>query len=108
MTDRRTVLEAIAYGSDPKITPSDRLKALDGLREFETFEPDIDDLPEDEIWAEVDSWHSMMLGSMFIASGGPEFELDPAQFPKTAQRLREVVGRMTERALAASRSLESH
>jgi hypothetical protein len=33
--DRRAVLEAIAYGDDPRLTPADRLRALEHLREFE-------------------------------------------------------------------------
>jgi hypothetical protein len=33
--DRRAVLEALAYGSDPRIAPGDRMRALELLREHE-------------------------------------------------------------------------
>ena len=33
--DRRAVLEALAFGDDPKLTPSDRLRGLELLREHE-------------------------------------------------------------------------
>jgi hypothetical protein len=33
--DRRAVLEGIAYGGDPRVTPGDRLKALQELRELD-------------------------------------------------------------------------
>lgn len=32
--DRRAVLEGVAYGSDPKVTPADRLRALDMLAQL--------------------------------------------------------------------------
>jgi hypothetical protein len=95
--DRRAVLESIAFGSDLKITPADRLRALELLREFEIADPAAE-LDPDEIEAEIDAFHDAMLTAMFIASG-PDLELDPAKFPRTAQRLREVVGRMTELAI---------
>ncbi len=59
-------------------------------------------LDPDEIEAEIDSFHDAMLTAMFIASG-PDLKLDPAKFPRTAQRLREVVGRMTELAIGNAR-----
>ncbi len=33
--DKRAVLEGIAFGDDPKVTPADRLRALEQLRELE-------------------------------------------------------------------------
>lgn len=36
--DRRSTLEAIAYGDDPELRPADRLKALEQLREL----PDVE------------------------------------------------------------------
>ena len=101
--DRRIVLESIAFGADAKITPGDRLKALEQLREFERGDAIDDGLTEEQIWAEVDSFYCMMLSAMFIGSG-PEAietgELDPARFPQTAQALRSAVGRFVERVVA--------
>jgi hypothetical protein len=37
--DHRAVLEAIAYGDDPRVTPSDRLRALEHLARMEDSEP---------------------------------------------------------------------
>jgi hypothetical protein len=34
MSDPRTVLESIAYGSDSDITPADRVRALSELRQL--------------------------------------------------------------------------
>jgi hypothetical protein len=93
--DRRAVLESIAYGADPKVSPGDRLKALEQLREFERAAPIDDGLSEEQIWAEVDSFFCMMLSAMFIESGVEAIErgeLDPARFPQTAQALRSAVG----------------
>ena len=42
MDDRRAALEAIAYGDDPDLRPSDRLRALDALRELGDQGPDLD------------------------------------------------------------------
>jgi hypothetical protein len=94
--DRRDLLTSIAYGDDPKLTAGDRLRALEGLREFEpaAVSP-VDGMSEDQIWAEVDSWHEMMLSAMFVASGA-DLALDPKRFPRTVQALRRTVGQMTE------------
>ena len=102
MSDRRAVLESIAYGSDPKVMPRDRLQALEQLREFEPATPIDDGLSEEQIWAETDSFFCMMLSAMFVESGVEAIEtgeLDPARFPRTAQALRSAVGRFVERVV---------
>jgi len=37
--DRRALLNAIVYGDDPKVTISDRLRALALLKQFDELEP---------------------------------------------------------------------
>lgn len=99
MNDRRAVLEAIAYGGDPKVTPGDRLKALEALREYDAPPSPSEEMDEDQIWAEIDSWHAMTLSAMFVASG-VDLRLDPSRFPKTARALRDVVDREVAGELA--------
>jgi hypothetical protein len=46
MDDRRAVLEAIAYGDDPRLTPGERLRALEVLADLDTRERQEHSSPE--------------------------------------------------------------
>jgi hypothetical protein len=102
--NRRSVLEAIAFGSDERISPGDRLRAVEALGELPP-PPSAETvgLTIEEIEAEVDDWHAMMLSAMFVASG-PEAvadgELDPTRYPMTRRALLEAVARLAERVRA--------
>ncbi len=102
--NRRSVLEAVAFGSDERISPSDRLRAVEALGELPP-PPSAETvgLTVAEIEAQVDGWHAMMLSAMFVASG-PEAVadggLDPQRYPKTRAALLDAVARLAERVIA--------
>lgn len=102
--DARAVLESIAYGADERISPGDRLRAIEALGELPTPpNAETDGLTVEAIEAEIDDFHAMMLTTMFLASG-PEAvatdELDPQRYPKTRRALLEAVARLAERVIA--------
>ena len=99
--DRRVVLESIAYGADPKVSPGDRLKALELLREFERADPDLDDLSVEQIEAELDDFYAAMVSLMFT---DPSLTPDAERYPRTAKKLREYVEMEVDRQVG-TRSL---
>jgi hypothetical protein len=70
MSDRQAVLEAIAYGSDPKITPSDRLRALeqlDALDVIEATRTESERLTPEQALAEIESLAAAVPGWVAVA-----------------------------------------
>lgn len=76
MTDLRAVLEGIVYGDDPKITPADRLKAAEQLRDLQqttwpTVQQLIDAMPPEEISAMWDKHRGAAMVSEALEGRSP-------------------------------------
>jgi hypothetical protein len=61
--DRRALLNAMAFGDDPQLTPSDRLRALELLEDLDAREPrrpdfydEVAQIPEDELERQMDAY----------------------------------------------------
>ena len=85
--DARPVLEAIAFGDDPRISPADRLRALELLRDVAPIESNL-------IPREVAAMSNVMLDETLDALLGPEIvasALDDSGWPVMGSLIREAV-----------------
>ena len=88
------MLESIAYGADPKVTPRDRLQAIEMLRLDFGVNGELDDLDPEQIHAELDSFYSALTALVFAS---PELEPDAEHYPQTAARIKVIVDLLVER-----------
>ncbi len=120
--ERRLALEHIAYGSDPRITPEARLKALDDLRQYDAagacrcFAADVEPLEDDELDRETDAFLAVDVvrawldggapgnpGAGVSGTGGPESPLTKGlreRFPETIRELDHGFERRVEQRAA--------
>ncbi len=116
--DRRALLEALAFGDDPKVTPSDRLRALELLRAEHGGQgrPDFSDLTDAELDAAEDADLSAALVDLLrqeldgIEPPHLTAELFPAGLPLTVAALAAELQRRAEaraRELADSERLDA-
>jgi hypothetical protein len=89
MSDIRSVLEGIAYGDDPAISPSDRLRAAERLLELDPT-PTVD-----EFEREIASWDEAKLDTELDAlcaeSIMAALREDNGRWPRLAAHLRQTV-----------------
>jgi hypothetical protein len=90
---RREVLEAIIDSSDPGVTATERLKALELLRDLDgDLPPNLTHLLRVQAYAvaddELDRWLDAVMAAVVRGEG-----VDAGRYPETARALREVAER---------------
>ena len=103
MTDqRRAVLEAIAFGDDPQITPLDRLRACEQLDRYEGS-----DAPAESFWGELSGLDGEELNGQLDAVLAAEIAEDIFRARASWPHLAALVDREVERR-ARTRAEELH
>jgi hypothetical protein len=94
--DPRDVLRSVAYGSDSRISPGDRVRAIERLAELERDSRragSIDDLVPDQVLAELESLRDAMPGAIalqrVVMGEDPSHVVEP---PEEEDDLREALG----------------
>jgi hypothetical protein len=82
--DPRDVLRSIAYGADPRISPSDRVRAIEQLTELERSTRSgarVDDLTPDQVLEQLDSLREALPGMVAVARVAAGVEVSHAVEP---------------------------
>jgi hypothetical protein len=101
--DRRAVLESIAYGNDARVTPGDRLRALEQLRDLDATAARVevadDRLTPEEALELAESWASAVPGVLSCARAALDLdpEIAPPVDPDDLAEVIELQERLIER-----------
>lgn len=109
--DPRDVLRSIAYGSDPRVSPGDRVRAIEQLQGFPTPASEREQVSPELALEEVESLASAMDGFLVCAriAAGLEPDVkppdDPADLREVVTLQAELIDRLEERLAERERSL---
>lgn len=111
--DLRAVLQSVAFGVDGRITPGDRMRAIEQLREMPERRDAAESLSPDQVLEELQSFADAMPGMLVcarVAAGEDVFDVveppvEPGDLEELVEMQLELIDalearlRLTERAL---------